>query len=285
MPRAIGNVCHAKKDAVNGEQAKKADRDSCDSLLACDYNCSNGDCDVNYDHSYIVHSLSLPELDALTITMADDEQKRQFLAQILSEIAQRMTQSGKQEARESSAVNLDKAVALIEQNQMQEGLITLANARKDNESGAGEYYDKVVATLIKRKVKQLLTFPNIGPPKAIDLADDHWLIARCPARIDLYGGWSDTPPICFELGGSVVNCAIKVNHEKPIGARLKKIALTEANNEPLIVIHELGANYEVVNEIPLFTLEDMRGYDEPFGPGNLVKGEAITRDCDRSKLL
>ena len=30
---------------------------------------------------------------------------------------------------------------------------------------------------------------------------DKWTIATAPARIDLAGGWSDTPPICFD--GSV----------------------------------------------------------------------------------
>ena len=34
---------------------------------------------------------------------------------------------------------------------------------------------------------------------------------ECPARIDLAGGWSDTPPICYELGGSVVNLAIMLD--------------------------------------------------------------------------
>lgn len=38
-----------------------------------------------------------------------------------------------------------------------------------------------------------------------------YVSAECPARIDLQGGWSDTPPICYELGGSVVNVAILVD--------------------------------------------------------------------------
>ena len=29
-----------------------------------------------------------------------------------------------------------------------------------------------------------------------------WIVATAPARIDLSGGWSDTPPICFEHGSS-----------------------------------------------------------------------------------
>lgn len=32
---------------------------------------------------------------------------------------------------------------------------------------------------------------------------DRVVIASAPARIDIMGGWSDTPPICFETGGAV----------------------------------------------------------------------------------
>ena len=31
------------------------------------------------------------------------------------------------------------------------------------------------------------------------------------ARIDLSGGWSDTPPITYEQGGAVLNVAVKLN--------------------------------------------------------------------------
>ena len=32
---------------------------------------------------------------------------------------------------------------------------------------------------------------------------------RCPVRLDIAGGWSDTPPFCFEHGGSVLNIAVE----------------------------------------------------------------------------
>ncbi len=35
--------------------------------------------------------------------------------------------------------------------------------------------------------------------------NDSICIARCPVRIDLAGGWSDTPPICYDQGGLVSN--------------------------------------------------------------------------------
>ena len=35
----------------------------------------------------------------------------------------------------------------------------------------------------------------------------------CIARIDIAGGWTDTPPQAYEWGGKVVTLAIKINDE------------------------------------------------------------------------
>ena len=38
-----------------------------------------------------------------------------------------------------------------------------------------------------------------------------------PLRVDLAGGWSDTPPICHEHGGSVANVAVTIDGARPAG--------------------------------------------------------------------
>ena len=50
-----------------------------------------------------------------------------------------------------------------------------------------------------------------------------WVKSECPARIDVAGGWSDTPPITYEHGGAVLDAAITVDGQKPIGAKVKRI--------------------------------------------------------------
>ena len=50
------------------------------------------------------------------------------------------------------------------------------------------------------------------------LANDQIVWARSPARVDFAGGWTDTPPYCFEQGGSVVNIALNLNGQPPIQA-------------------------------------------------------------------
>ena len=37
-----------------------------------------------------------------------------------------------------------------------------------------------------------------------------WTLVECPARIDVSGGWSDTPPITFEHGGAVTTVGLLV---------------------------------------------------------------------------
>lgn len=47
--------------------------------------------------------------------------------------------------------------------------------------------------------------------------------SQAAARIDLAGGWTDTPPISYEAGGSVLNAAVTVSGERPVDARCERI--------------------------------------------------------------
>lgn len=49
-----------------------------------------------------------------------------------------------------------------------------------------------------------------------NVLDDQIIWARSPVRLDLAGGWSDTPPYCIEYGGAVLNLAVNVNGQPPI---------------------------------------------------------------------
>jgi fucokinase len=52
----------------------------------------------------------------------------------------------------------------------------------------------------------------------IQIRSDEVVWACAPARLDFAGGWSDTPPYCFENGGCVLNAAVKLNDQYPIQA-------------------------------------------------------------------
>lgn len=44
-----------------------------------------------------------------------------------------------------------------------------------------------------------------------------------PARVDMGGGWSDTPPFCLDWGGTVLNVAVLLNGEYPIRTTIQRL--------------------------------------------------------------
>ena len=46
---------------------------------------------------------------------------------------------------------------------------------------------------------------------------------QAPARIDLGGGWSDTPPFCLDWGGTVLNMAVLIDGAYPIQAAIRRL--------------------------------------------------------------
>ena len=48
-----------------------------------------------------------------------------------------------------------------------------------------------------------------------------------PLRIDLAGGWSDTPPICNEMGGCVLNAAVTLCGKSPVKVQVRRIRAAE----------------------------------------------------------
>ena len=53
------------------------------------------------------------------------------------------------------------------------------------------------------------------------VATDQIVWGRSPVRLDIAGGWTDTPPFCLMEGGSVVNLAIELNGQQPIQTYVK----------------------------------------------------------------
>lgn len=72
-------------------------------------------------------------------------------------------------------------------------------------------FDRLRDILVNRMALQPVT------PRR-DLLDDQIVWGRAPVRLDLAGGWTDTPPYCLEHGGQVVNLAVNLNGQPPIQA-------------------------------------------------------------------
>ncbi|MCP5518179.1 MAG: bifunctional fucokinase/L-fucose-1-P-guanylyltransferase [Verrucomicrobiales bacterium] len=71
--------------------------------------------------------------------------------------------------------------------------------------------------------------------------EDQIVWGRSPARLDLAGGWTDTPPYCLEHGGCVLNLAVNLNGQPPIQVFARR------TERPEIVLRsiDLGAEQRI----------------------------------------
>ncbi|MBR6455389.1 MAG: bifunctional fucokinase/L-fucose-1-P-guanylyltransferase [Prevotella sp.] len=90
---------------------------------------------------------------------------------------------------------------------------------------------------------------------------DQIVWGRSPVRIDLAGGWTDTPPYCLMEGGSVINMAIELNGQQPLQTYVKPC------REPRIILRsiDLGAT-EIVE-----TYEQLADYNRVGSPFSIPK--------------
>jgi fucokinase len=77
------------------------------------------------------------------------------------------------------------------------------------------------------------------------LRSDEIIWGRAPARLDLGGGWTDTPPYALERGGCVINAAVDLNGQPPIQVYARVVAAPEIRISSIdhgsrIVIRTLG---------------------------------------------
>lgn len=98
-----------------------------------------------------------------------------------------------------------------------------------------------------------------------------WASAIAPARVDLAGGWSDTPPICYEAGGRVCNLAIRVDGAKPIGARARR-----KPDALSICVSALSRGKKVGPPLVLSSLAQFGDVADPTAPGALAKAVLLT---------
>ena len=72
-------------------------------------------------------------------------------------------------------------------------------------------------------MREGLTEATLGKKQQphLDVYADQIVWGRSPVRIDLAGGWSDTPPYCLNEGGNVVNIAIELNGQPPLQVYVK----------------------------------------------------------------
>lgn len=97
------------------------------------------------------------------------------------------------------------------------------------------------------------------PARAI--MKDQIVWGRAPVRLDLAGGWTDTPPFSLEHGGTVVNAAVDLNGQPPIQVFARMC------EEPHIRLNsiDLGLSRTITN------LESLLDYESPEGAFSIAQ--------------
>ncbi|XP_062922682.1 L-fucose kinase [Mobula hypostoma] len=168
-----------------------------------------------------------------------------------------------------------EAFRLLESRELALGVKKLAEerskwlSRPDLLVRAARHYEGAEQILIRQAVMTARQFISMREAELPPM--NHWLIAECPARIDFSGGWSDTPPITYEHGGMVLDVAVRVDGQKPIGAKVcrtpePKLRLVMSRGD-----REQGMPLEITCQ----SLDDLKDYCQPHAPGALLKAAFI----------
>ncbi|MBS3735431.1 MAG: hypothetical protein KGY99_11020 [Phycisphaerae bacterium] len=107
----------------------------------------------------------------------------------------------------------------------------------------------------------LTSEPRCNKPPRSALRSDEIVWGRAPARLDLGGGWSDTPPYTLERGGCVLNAAVDLNGQPPIHCYARVV------NEPVIRL----ASIDLGKRIEITTTDELMDFRSPDAEFALAK--------------
>ena len=92
----------------------------------------------------------------------------------------------------------------------------------DNFKEDGKWEGLGMARLMKR-----VNYERLGEYRGAGSSRPREVTVERPLRIDLAGGWSDTPPVCNEMGGCVLNAAVTLCGKSPVKVHVKRIRAAE----------------------------------------------------------
>ena len=130
------------------------------------------------------------------------------------------------------------------------------------ETLAAEWIQKVTDCAFEQISRAILisSLSRVEHPRnALRGGETVW--GRAPARLELGGGWTDTPPYTLEYGGSVINTAVNLNGQPPIHCYGRVI------QEPVIRLFSIEAGLHV----QIDQLKDLLDYRNPRDIFGLVK--------------
>ena len=129
---------------------------------------------------------------------------------------------------------------------------------ESNDSKKKEYRTKAFEILQSAILEPIKT--NKQLPK-MNVYEDQIVWARSPVRIDLAGGWTDTPPNCNLNGGSVVTVSLELNGQPPLQAFVRPC------KEKKIILRSIDLGEREV----ISTFDELRSFNLVGSPFSIPK--------------
>lgn len=127
------------------------------------------------------------------------------------------------------------------------------NGKDGSESGGRAF------SLLREGLTQTVLAEKQHP--RLSVYSDQIVWGRSPVRIDIAGGWTDTPPFCLMEGGNVINLAIELNGQPPLQTYVKPCR----DHHIILRSIDLGAS-EVIT-----TFEELRDFHHVGSPFSIPK--------------
>lgn len=130
-------------------------------------------------------------------------------------------------------------------------------AQSDEQAGK-DWSDRAFG-LLREGLTETVLRHKIAP--RMTTCSDQIVWGRSSVRIDLAGGWTDTPPYSLLAGGNVVNLAVELNGQPPLQTYVKPCA------EPVVICRsiDLGATERIE------TYEELSSYNKVGSPFSIPK--------------
>lgn len=221
------------------------------------------------------HHLSILEtLDRVALEVSDPL----IVCRVYASIADMLGyMAGEVGIRAGPAANLNwrSAFSLLEAEKLSEATKALALERNnwiksgpDRIIRASRHYERAGQILTRNAVATAKQYID-GSPLPLQGKS---VTVYAPARVDLAGGWTDTPPQAYEWGGVVTTLSLTINGKYPNVAVAEKIPKLE------LELEVLDSEGVMVEHLTLTELSDLANYSQPHAPGALLKAAFICAD-------
>lgn len=151
------------------------------------------------------------------------EQRRGFLKRVLPRMAENHDRSVfyRLDLAATSSIYSDPALPIPELPASDADVMKNIHARmfraavlRARSETEGERWESEAFEILRNTMTGVLEHEPVCPRR--NVMEDQIVWARCPVRLDLAGGWTDTPPYCHLFGGRVVNLAVNLNGQPPL---------------------------------------------------------------------